>query len=495
MASADDPWALLGTLPPTIDAAAVIDRAGERLWDEPSGRLIRAALSGTGLFSQTERAWAGLSNALGYTEAEAAAALLGGRVVVVWDGLSRDDGTGAIGAAARADTRWAMVAELDRDTARSVRARLKASPRRTTGGRVIYSLDAGRLVMALSDPPPDANGADRARTRVVIAPERATELAGALVSPARANRNPDHGPSLGEQARAMLGNVEPGWAAVAVLRPADAAGPSVVEFRSAGEAWGVRFALPAWSRTTRAGVPIGVLGAFREDALLAAAFADGPRFEPAGLSLMLSAGGDDQDRAVHTEAGSVVLIRTQPGADNKPVLISQLITHARTREPFAESMDRMVSAMLGGENPPDHRGAFPGAVRTHTLAPSPARPARSWPGEHARVAWCLSPDGADRAGVISMAMAPAGSDPSTAARAGRDAWERLAGDHDPTMITAGLAHPPALIEAFMPEAPGPLGSMARAVERMEWTVRQREDIVRGEILLRFAPARARLGGS
>ena len=495
----DDPWALLGGLPASVDAAAVIDRPGVRFWQEDAGRMLRAAVSGTGLFSQTERAWAGLSGALGYSEAEAADALLGGRVLVVWEGLARDNGLGAIGAVARADTRWAMVAELDHETARAVRARLKASPRRTTDGRVLYSLDAGRVLMALSDQTARPATDERDRTRVVVAPERAAGLMIELLGGTRAPGAEPHAGSMGEQARAMLGNVEPGWTAVAVLRRPDATGPGVIELRSAGEAWGLRFAAPATTRPAEpgAGAPIGVLDAFRDGVLLAAVFSDAPRFSERGMGMdfRIEADGSARDGPLTAEDGSAMIVRAVPGPGRAgPAIVAQLVMRASSNSAFAESVDRLMSAMIGGEQPPEHRGAFPTAVRTHALPPEPKRAGKAWPGEGARMAWCMDPDADDRSGTISMAMGPEPAEPARAARDAREAWSRLAHDRDPAMVTAGLAHPAALLEAFAPGAPQPVASGARSIERLEWTVRRRDGVVRGELLMRLAPGDARLGG-
>lgn len=504
-AHADEPWSLLAGLPPTVDAAAVLDRPGVRFWEEDAGRAARAAISGTGLFSKTERAWAGLSAALGYTEAEAARALLGGRVVVVWEGLAKANGKGAAGAVDRADTRWAMVTELDRDTARAVRARLNASPRRTTGGRVLYSLDAGRVLMALSDPDETGIAAEpaTARTRMVIAPERAAGLMVELLNPSRAAA-PDAETgdgSMGERARAVLGNVEPGWAAVAALRTPGAAEPGVIEIRGSGVAWGLRFAAPAEQPASEAptGVPVGVLDAYRDGVLLAAVFSSGPTFTDRGMGMDIRLRADARSRSdtesaqpLAVDAGSALILRAAPGPGS-PGMLAQLVTHARASSGFGGTVDRIVSAMIGGQTPPEHSGAFPGAVRTHPIPDDPRRAGKPWHDGDAEMAWCLRPDDEDRSGIVSMAMGPRGSDPAKAAREAREAWARLAHDRDPTMITAGLAHPAALLDAFAPDAPEPIASGARSIERVEWTVRLRDGVIRGEVLLRPAPRGAGLG--
>lgn len=492
--AAPDPWSLLADLPPAVDAAAVLDRPGERLWSDPTGRLCRAVLSGTGLFEQTERAWAGLARALGYTEDEAAAALLGGRVVVAWDGLT---GHGRE-AAARADTRWAILAEVNRETARALRNRLRATPRRTVGGRVIYSIDAGRVAMALVEQ------ADQ--TRVFIAPNQAVGLLEAWLRNAGAP-GPAPAGGVGLDAHRLLGPVEPGWVALAAVRPPNTDGPAGLELRAEHGAWTLRFAAPA-TGAAPGGAPVGVLHEVGGDALLAAAFSRGPRLSPDALELGLRLGapepaGTERGSQLRTGRGVVVVVRSQERADDaRTVPVAQVITHAETDAGFAERADRLISALIAGDAPaaaPQHRGRFPQAVRTHALpdtpadASDPSRPPDAWPGPRAIVAWCIAPDDPDRAGAVSVAVAPRGVDPAALARKGREAWLRAGDRDDPGVITAGVAHPAALADLFPDRARGPAGALARAVDRAEWTVRQHNGAVRGSLHLRFNPAPARLG--
>jgi hypothetical protein len=538
---------MLAALPGAVDAAAVLDRPADLLLTDPAGRAARMLVARTGLFTQTQRAWAGLSEALGYTQEEATRALLGRRVVVAWAGLTGDasdpDGASgpigpvrAFGAAARADTRWLVIAEIDRATADAVRTRLRPAPRRTLDGRVIYSIDAGRTAMALLDH--DTNTPDAvALTRVLIAPVQGVGLLETVLA-ATADRPADASNPLGARARTLLGATRPGWAAIAAIRPPGSADPSVIEFRTAGPAWGIRFAAPSDQAMTN-GAPIGVLAHVADDALLAAAFAKGPRFGPGGLDLRFNLdarpNNDDVDDGRDDPAGSggapldlrhgtvVALLRAAPvpddsgalgvpGVSEVPAMIGQVITHAAIIDgtPFAERTDRLISDMIGGENPPTHRGRFPDAVRTHTIEPqskgSDAAEA-DWPGDHARVAWAVGPDPVEpngpaqadpaqpgpTAGVLSMAFGPRRTDPAQAARAGRDAWTAGRADTDPSMLAAGRARPAELIAMLNPPTSSPLLTMAASIARIEWTVRLRDGLARGEILILIQDHPTRLG--
>lgn len=488
-ASPADPWDALSRLPPTVDAAAVLDRPGTRLWSEPAGRAVRAALSATGVFSQTERAWAGLAEALGYTENQAAAALLGGRVVVAWDGLARADASPG-GAAGRADTRWAVIAGVDPATARSVRERLKAAPRRTVAGRVVYTVDAGRTAMAVVDGPEG--------TRVVFAPVSAAGLLDALL--AAEPSVPSSPAPVGEAARGTLGAVEPGWLAVAAVR-LPSGQPAAFEVRpdpGAPGALAARFATrtdsPDAQSETPPGAPVGVLAEVGGDALFAAAFRGGPRFGPSEMDLGVRLGlgaHDTDDGPLRPGRGSVLVLQgVEPGG-----VAARLIAHVRSDGPFAETVDRAVSAAVGGHNPPHHRGAFPRAVRAHDLPSDPARP--GWPGPGGRAAWCFVTDGPDDAiepgasGAVSVAFAPQGIDPAPLARSGREAWERAPFD-DPGVLTAGRARPRELVQRLEARTSAAT-DLAASVEAVTWSVRAVGSVMTGEIRLRFAEPGPRLG--
>lgn len=509
------PWPLLSALPGAVDAAAVLDRPADLLYTDPAGQSARALIARTGMFAQTQRAWAGLSEALGYTQEEAARALLGGRVVIAWAGLTDDDGTGPVGAAARADTRWIVIAEIDRATADAVRTRLRPAPRRTLDGRVIYSIDAGRTAMALLEA--DDRAQSGPRTRVLIAPNQGIGLLETVLN----SGQPPAANPLGDRARAVLGNTRAGWAAIAAVRLPESPDPTVIEFRTAGPAWGVRFATPS-DHAPPNGAPVGVLAHIASNALLAAAFAEGPRFGPAGLDLRIRLqtspvepdGSDDaRGEPLELRRGAVLALhRVQANPENPalpaatPAMIGQVITHASATDdtPFAERADRLMSDMIGGDHPPAHRGRFPDAVRTHTIEPDTDRQRHpsAWPGDHARVAWSIAPETASpngagddvpRAGVLAMAFGPRGSDPAPAARAGRDAWTAGQADADPTMLAAGYARPAELVEILALPASSPLLTLAASIDRLEWTVRLRDGLARGEILLRIHDNPARLG--
>jgi hypothetical protein len=62
------------------------------------------------------------------------------------------------------------------------------------------------------------------------------------------------------------------------------------------------------------------------------------------------------------------------------------------------------------------------------------------------------------------------------------------------MITAGHARPRELARLLNPDRATALSGLARAVERVDWSVRTDAGLTRAEILMRFADPGSRLGG-
>jgi hypothetical protein len=292
---------------------------------------------------------------------------------------------------------------------------------------------------------------------------------------------------------------------VAAVRLPGTDRPVAAELRTAKGAWGLRFAGPialTGPDGSEAGAPVGVLAEAGADALFAAAFSGGPGLTDGAIDMRMRLGEPPADATpAHSDAlvydrGSVVVLHADgSGAGSRDWAVLQIVTHAVSERPFAERIDLLISGAVGGETPPAHRGLFPEAVRSHEIGPAPDSEESDglWPGDGARVAWALAPEAGDRAGVVSIALGNAGADPAALAREGRAAWDRGAHDFDPSMLSAGRARPAALADLFG-EAGGPLVDLARAVDRVEWTIRSFDGLTRGEVLLRPADPAARLGG-
>lgn len=472
----ETPWSVFGVLPAQVDTAAAFNRPGTMLLASSPTRVATEAAAEAGLFRETRRAWGALAHTLGLSTDDAARTLLGGRVVIGWQGLAAD---GMVAAAASADARWVLIAEIDAATARQVRSRLNAVPRRIVGDRAVYSVDAGRMGMAVVEVGSTA--------RLVLAPNGAAGLLDAVVL------GQDAPGVLGRMGSDALGEVRDGWSALLVVRIPGEDHAAAGELRSSAEGWGLRFAARSESDENPAGAPIGALGEVGGDAVLAVATAGAPRASGNQLDLRVRLGAVEEpgpSPEVRFESGAVMVLRETHDAVGVAGLTALLVTRAQTDDRFPERLDRMVSGMIGGHHPPEHRGAFPEAVRTHTIGEEIGE---AWPGPDGQVAWCFGQDAGGPSGVVAVAVAPSGVDPSGVARKGREAWDRGASLNDPSVITTGYALPARMAGLLgLPES-SPMTALAKAVNRADWTVRRADGFVRGDIRLRFTPEAARLG--
>lgn len=130
---------VVSRLPDSVEFVAALDNAATLrtgLGDSP----LMLALSSVGRPARVIDAWTELSNDLGMTGAEAFDLLLGRRVVFLASGLKAGD----------AQTRWALLSELDPVTERRLRVDLGAVPRRLIAGQPVLELEHGNFLMATS---------------------------------------------------------------------------------------------------------------------------------------------------------------------------------------------------------------------------------------------------------------------------------------------------------------------------------------------------------
>lgn len=121
-----------------VDAELMVqfDNLASRL-RTPAGESLRRMLAELGVFERTGRAWEGLSGTLGLDPESAIDRLLGGRVLLIADGLGK------------AEARWACVMSVDAEMGRLLPRRLKASPRESLNGRTVYAMEDGRFRVML----------------------------------------------------------------------------------------------------------------------------------------------------------------------------------------------------------------------------------------------------------------------------------------------------------------------------------------------------------
>ena len=141
-ASADDDLGrVVSRMPIGVDFVAAVDD-GAVLRKDLHGSPVMLALASLSRPEAVMNAWSEFAGELGMTDAEAFDLLLGQRVIVVGSQL-RADATDA--------PRWAILSELDPQTERSLRALLKAVPRRIVNGQPVLEFEHGSYLLATSN--------------------------------------------------------------------------------------------------------------------------------------------------------------------------------------------------------------------------------------------------------------------------------------------------------------------------------------------------------
>lgn len=469
-------------MPEGMDLVAVFNASGDN--DEPRRALGSASglLGDLGLMRQTLRSWTELSRTLGYSEAEAGEALLGGRIVVGWRGpaglgVNDLDAGGFFGALNAADTGWLLIAPVPEPTARRISSRLDAVPRRISGGHAVYTVDSGRTGMAV---------VRHGETwRLIVSPTSNADLLDACLARLRAGE-PDHARS--EAAMGLLGDVNPGWSALMLAYPRDIEGAIALSLRGSRGTWTMGFAGRA---DARHGAPVGLLGEIGGDALVAIASAGDPLEHDGSLSIGIDLIGNTLNqiappsRRVHFDTGCALALT---GDSDGSTLTALVTARGRSDASFAQAADQAIAELIADpHNQPLYRGLFPDAVRTHTVEGS-----EGWPGDRTRVAWCLGPDADDRSGVVALAIGSDARVSSATARHGREAWSRLADVVEDDAVSVGYARPARLAEA-LGMGGDPVSMLARQFDRVSWDIRQQAGVVRGTVTLRISPTKARLG--
>jgi hypothetical protein len=475
-AIATDPYDKLDALPADVQFAAVFDAPGTGWLREGTGLTATGMAGQTGLFARTRSSWANLAQTLGMTTEQADTALLGGTVVLGWRAPKENGLLGALGAA---DTGWILISEVDQATAARARERLRAVPRRIAFGTAVYSIDGGRIGMALVE-------GEQTR-QLLIAPVENAELIDECLG--RLRRGVGE-PGPGNETRRLLGAADDGWSGIAAVRFGDEQALPVALVMRAGEREiDVRFAAAGQAD---AGAPLGLLDRIGGDAVLAMVSGGDPLGGEDGsirLGFSLRAASTDTrqtpQRSLRTDDGYALIMRESGDG----ALTAAIAANARSDEGFARTVDEAVARVIDPKAPPVFGGRFPEAVRTHT---GRADAGPQWPGERAQIAWCMLADSDDRAGMIALAFGDAGSDAAREARHTREAWADADDLFDPTIVSAGYAMPARLVKAAGMDT-NPVGLIGRSVQRADWTVRQDGDIVRGQIRLRFMQPKARLG--
>lgn len=377
---ADDPLALVATLPASADAVIVIEGAA-RQRVTAAGRSLSAFLGESGLLKETAAAWGSLADSLQLSPEQAFDATLGERVVIVVDGLFDDAGKAG-------HPRWALLSNVCPRSEARLREALRPAPRAIEAGRPILALENGAYELATS--PGGRRSPDDPDAMILLAPACDSALFDSLL-PTLAG-NPE-GPTL-SQCPSWSQAVKLGGGDIMLyVRRSQGAGGSddflVCSARQGPDGWAARFtASPGllWKNPTNGPLPEvrppAGFDALAKGAMAAycgplTAPADHDRHDPLALGLPLP-------QRVPTELagvlGPTVLLTLHDGPGAGALSLSLAV---QTRDtPAAASLgDRLLSRLIARRAVPSQPPADPvvaaGAtsvvvpVSSHTDADAP----------------------------------------------------------------------------------------------------------------------------
>ncbi|MEQ8850513.1 MAG: hypothetical protein RIB32_01875 [Phycisphaerales bacterium] len=430
-ANAAAPWSAIEGLQDQADVAVMFDDAADQLASKPGHALTQFVLE-SGLFDGTLAAWDLLAISLNAEPDALTTRLLSKRVTVLLD-LERPPRQDPARAA-----RWAVIADVDPDTDRWIRARLRASPRDALPGATVLAVEDGRFRMATTN-------RRRTPTRIVLAP---------------ANAQP-----LFERAVAFAANDQPAPARQP-LPEGDVVGFANLDKllnKPATLSWSATLNDSGWDTTLALhgdalNAPAQGLGANTFDALSRGALASITADSPAPVINLILGNAALFPNPQQSPQGPFALSIFRSAPDSAAPMTARLVTRLPDEPAAPARFDALVGAYLVPFVPDatttldSFEGRFPNAVRTQDITIRAALLSR-WLGTDARVAWRYAEDT-----YATIACAPAGDDPSPLAR---HAAQTIETNDDPGQpLALGLLLRPADLAGALSQNPaGPAASL------------------------------------
>ncbi len=501
MAADESPWETIARYPGDVDVILVFENPGERILLGESGVATRKALATLGMFTETERAWGALAESFELESDEAIRALLGRRVVVLWDraGAQVDN---PLTLMAAADDRWVLVAEVDDAFVVRVRKTLKPVPRRICNEKPVYTIEQGRYQFAVLDATDDHAG-----MRMVVGPRGGKELfdrvLGSLVS---TNTEETPRSDLGTRSGEMVRVVDDGWvvAGAVALEKFFSLDASEAEFKSESksavcavvvhadaEAWTISVATDLAVELPKHDAPVALLGAVGGDAILAMAYANTLAIDasPSSGEMGLRIGSGPSGEADQVPGGSLVVVSQAPQDEYGEIqsAVMTLLTEAKgPRERAPETVDRVMEQVFADPETglgPKFQGRFPGAIRTQAKerASPDSEGVMNWPGERVQASWVCRV-GRDRDEMV-LAFGPVGVDTAGYVRQVIEAANTLDAITDASQETGvlmrGFIRPAAMGSLMFPDQNGVTAALTATLDRVSWNFQRAPFGIRG----------------
>lgn len=504
---------VVSRLPAEVEFVLALDDAAT-LRQQIGGDPVVGWIRDTPHLTRVADAWAALASGIGMADTEAFDLLLGRRVILAASGLRSGD-----------TPRWAVLSELDEETARRLRRDLGAKPRRVLAGQHVFELEGGAFLLATSPGALRCGAADLPPVKsphvLLLAPTDDKAFFASLLPLLWCNTAP------------TPLSTAPGGADTAALRPAqgvfywrigDAKGIGE-RFISgtlgrAGNAWNMQF-LAGPSGSWIAEDPAG-LGEPWKPTLLDALPGD-PALVVLGMRELVdrassfvlplhpgaaAAGGQEEIARLLGKRSMVALWRDeQPGSRPPEVLFA---TEARDVRALSREGDQLITdnlSRLGARSPgsvPDIGAGQPTVVRSVTLQPESLVPTSDAVG--ASLHWMYLPK--DEPASSGEGWWIVHYDPDESRAKIEREYSRRLGTRTATearrYLHIGHARPGLLLdllpygalappESKVPRDETAVLQFAKRIERLDWSF-WRDDAdgpLRGEIVLEPASARGR----
>lgn len=527
----DHPFDLLGEVPLSADAAAVLNNPARHLLLNNSARTIRKLLALSGIFTHTEHAWDALAQAFDSDTDETISALLGHRVVVMWDHIGSDsepNQSSFLQIINAIDTQWVLSCEVDHKYLKEIQSHLKPVRRDIEQGYTVYAIEQGRYEIVLMN----HNDLHNPHATVILAPKTARAFLVDVLAHRGASKAHEQPSILHQRAElvACVDQPQPDWHAAWIVQlnghnehNREAPTPSaIVGLLSINEEVGISasFATDYPFVLPNNNAPAGLLSAVGDDAILAVALAQTPTLfiDNNIVEYMYNLRSTNASKAPtdtpakHAGGPGLILLSKIPQEhsnqlEDAPIaltVMTGLDPKSITNDSLAAHTDQIIYDLFASINPinaPSYKGRFPNAVRTHTLDPKapldPTQP-NAWPGSHAKFSWFAS----DLPNAPSMitTLAPEHADTARQVRWIAQAAQNLDAipDHTPCnqLITTGYFYPSRATKLLDVASPVDM-AISKLIDRIDWQISQTPSGISGSTTIKLSDLRnlTQLGNS
>jgi len=498
----EEPWALLDSFPGDVDVVAVMENPAQQLLSD-EGRASRKFIGSMGMFGKSRHAWEALGGLFGTDADGVMGKLLSGRVVVLIDSLY-ESSQNPLSMIKSVDTNWVVMAEVDGDSFKALRKKLKPVPREIVYGVAVYGIEQGRYALVM------LKGKDGGKSRVMLSPKGGRGLLERGLGVVLESDFDDRGDvpvpiweHENEWGLAVRIRVD-GWVGDRLIAGNGEAGAGssregthhVRALIGDGESGTeILLAMPFTGENASGRAPVGMLSGLDERAVVAMAASPVMQLafdEANGLTIALR-GGEPLKGTVLEPAGSLFVLSGDDVSNmsaNGPMGLTVLSLFEKG-EVDAGSMDALIEPLVsgggGGARFPGgvtgerrlYGGRFPGAIRSHAVVDEY--------GIETRVAWKATGRSGSSDLIFSFSDAELAEDIGDRVRMLDDVAASMdavgGGMIASPVVMSGFIRVRELFESFPGMPWVEQESMLGGLEHVSWEIVHDETALRGTVLI------------